>query len=164
MAAAVQPKLVGAISRMDPRTVELPPFDLGPEVRPRDLVIGDEYYYIRNPDSERIQYHRRVYTGTRPNMRKTAYMKTKGSSGDGLYDWDLVPLGPAIFYKVLGPMTNAEKQATMNVLGSRGLFSETIRHITNYANVGYKRNNSAKRGSGGSSGGRRKMRRTRRHK
>jgi hypothetical protein len=161
--------------------VEPAPGDLGPEVHPRDLVIGEEYYYIGHPDSPvrnrsrwgknlPHKYSKRVYTGTRPNMRETAYMKTKGSSGNGLYDWDLVPLvrmgshGPGIFYKVLGPMTNDERAAKIKVLSDGGLPVESARHIVNYANVGRKPNNSTKKSSssssGGSSGGRRRRRRT----
>lgn len=167
---------------MDPRIkgtngVEPAPFDLGPEVRPRDLVIGEEYYYIGNPSSPTRnrsrwgrnlphKYSRRVFTGTRPGMRQTAYMKTKGSSGEGLYDWDLVSLvrmgayGPAIFYKILQPMTAEERTAAANVLGRGGLPRETIKHTIDYANIGYGRNrSSSSAASGGSSGGRRKTRR-----
>lgn len=83
------------ISRMDPRlvgTLEESPADLGPEIRPNNLVIGEVYYYIAHPDTPVSnsrtfgrtlphKYHKGIFTGTRPFMSKTAYMKRVDATG-----------------------------------------------------------------------------------
>lgn len=157
--------------------VEMAPADLGDEVHPRDLVEGEEYYYIPHPDTPTSnrsrfgknlphKYYKGIYTGTRSGMGSTAYMKKVDASGR-FDDYTLVSMkgfSRGIFYKVMKQMSAAQKMAALAALRSGDLPSEARKHIINYANMGYKPNNSTKKSSsssGGSSGGRRKPRRTR---
>jgi len=171
-------------------TIEPPPSDLGSEVHPRDLVVGEVYYYIPHPDSPTSarfpygatlphEYKKGIYNGTRPpTMPNTAYMKKLDASGR-FDDYTLVSMihrgsfGPGIFYKSgTTAMTPNERKTALLSLGRYLPGSTNLsRRIVNAANYSTKPfgpepkpASSSSSASGGSSGGRRRrrMRKTKR--
>jgi hypothetical protein len=154
--------------------VEPPPSDLGSEVHPRDLVVGEVYYYIPHPDSPTSasypygatlphKYYKGIYTGTRPTMPHTAYMKKLDASGR-FDDYILVSMvrsgayGPGIFYKSDMTAMSPKERKTALLSLARHLPGGTnlSRRIVNAANYGTK---APKPASGGR---RRRMRKTKR--
>jgi hypothetical protein len=155
-------------------TVEPPPSDLGSEVHPRDLVVGEVYYYIPHPDSPTSapypygatlphKYYKGIYTGTRPTMQTTAYMKKLDASGK-FDDYKLVSMirygsiGPGIFYKsdMTGMSPKERETALLSLARHLPGGTNLSRRIVNAANYGTRA--PKPKSSSSASGGRRRRR------